>query len=38
MTIGVPVCGREADVRLYMDVMPPKARPVREKSSGDECV
>jgi hypothetical protein len=38
MTIGVPDCGIEADVFLYMDVMPAKAPSVREKSSCDERV
>ncbi len=30
MTIGVPGCGKEGDVFLYMDVIPAKAPPVRE--------
>ncbi|MDB5784047.1 MAG: hypothetical protein JWQ50_3962 [Caballeronia mineralivorans] len=33
MTIGVPGCGKEGDVFLYMDVIPAKAPPVREKFS-----
>jgi len=33
MTIGVLGCGKEGDVFLYMDVIPAKAPPVREKFS-----
>ncbi|MGF6759457.1 hypothetical protein P3T16_006889 [Paraburkholderia sp. GAS42] len=30
MTVGVPGCGNEGEVFLYMDVIPAKAPPLRE--------
>ncbi|TDN61267.1 hypothetical protein B0G77_4710 [Paraburkholderia sp. BL10I2N1] len=32
MTMGVPGCGNEGDVFLWMDVIAAKAPPVREKT------